>query len=102
QRVDAVDGWWLNIGLEAEEAIAIDGAADDAGRGADSAVIDGARRLAVESVNTGFGLHIVEALDVDFASDDGEGFDDVVAFGHDGLPGLWHDAGVGAEDAAVG
>ena len=43
----------------------------------------------------------MQALDVDFAADDGEGLDDVFAFGHDGLPGLGHDAGIGAEDAAV-
>ena len=65
-------------------------------------VIDGACRLAVESVDTGFGLHIVKALDVDFAADDGEVLNCVLAFGHDGFPGLGHDAGIGAENAAVG
>ena len=73
ERVDAVDGGRLNVGLEAEEAVAIDGAADDAGRGADAVVVDGAGGLAVERVDAGFGLHVVEALDVDFAADDGEG-----------------------------
>ena len=70
--VDAIDGGRLNVGLEAEESVAIGGSARDAGGGADALVVDGAGGFAVERVDAGFGLHIVEALDVDFAADDGE------------------------------
>ena len=41
----------------------------------------------------------MEALDVDFAADDGEVLDHIFAFGNNGLPSLGHDPGISSKDS---
>ena len=102
ERVNAIKRGRLDEGLETEEAVTVSGSAVDGRSGTDAIEFDLAGGLALEGVDAGFGFHIFETLDVDFAANDGEVLNDVFALGDDCFPGFWHDAGISNEDAAHG
>ena len=59
-------------------------------------VVDRACWFSVQRKDAGFGLHVLEAVDVDLAADDVPGVDHVLAFGHNRFPRVGHMPGSAA------